>query len=162
MNPRALRIRQITAADVDSVLTLANTLPSAPHWPRATWVTMLDPGHGLRRILLLAQDAETGALAGFAVAASIPPEAELESIAVSSEFQRQGVARALFEAVEAALRAAGVAALVLEVRPSNTPALALYRALGFADAGRRASYYADPEEDALVLRRELPGIETVA
>ena len=50
--------------------------------------------------------------------------------------------------------------MLLEVRPSNGPALALYRNYGFAEIGRRKGYYpADGgREDALVLRRELEEI----
>ena len=53
------------------------------------------------------------------------------------------------------LRLAQVGEVLLEVRASNCPALALYRALGFAETGRRPLYYVDPEEDALLLRLRL-------
>jgi ribosomal-protein-alanine N-acetyltransferase len=44
--------------------------------------------------------------------------------------------------------------MFLEVRPSNTPALALYQKAGFETIGRRKGYYpaADGREDALVMR----------
>jgi ribosomal-protein-alanine N-acetyltransferase len=45
----------------------------------------------------------------------------------------------------------GAEAVTLEVRPSNDPAMALYRSFGFAPAGVRKGYYRDPVEDALVL-----------
>ena len=44
----------------------------------------------------------------------------------------------------------------LEVRESNEPALALYQGQGFRIAGTRRGYYRSPEEDALVLRLEIP------
>jgi ribosomal-protein-alanine N-acetyltransferase len=50
------------------------------------------------------------------------------------------------------LSAAGVSEVILEVRASNAAAVGFYRALGFAENGRRARYYADPEEDALLMR----------
>jgi ribosomal-protein-alanine N-acetyltransferase len=41
--------------------------------------------------------------------------------------------------------------LTLEVRVSNSAAQALYRSFGFRVAGRRARYYSDDGEDALVM-----------
>jgi len=49
---------------------------------------------------------------------------------------------------------ANLAFLTLEVRPSNTPAVALYQKHGFQEAGRRPNYYDNPKEDALLLTRE--------
>jgi ribosomal-protein-alanine N-acetyltransferase len=43
----------------------------------------------------------------------------------------------------------------LEVRESNHPALALYGALGFVELDRRKRYYADTDEDAVVMQRLL-------
>jgi ribosomal-protein-alanine N-acetyltransferase len=39
----------------------------------------------------------------------------------------------------------------MEVRPSNTPAVTLYRKLGFDVLGTRKNYYTKPEEDACVM-----------
>ena len=41
----------------------------------------------------------------------------------------------------------------LEVRPSNTAAIALYQGFDFQEAGRRKNYYDLPKEDALILTR---------
>jgi len=45
----------------------------------------------------------------------------------------------------------------LEVRPSNTPARALYEDEGFNELGNRRDYYpaGDQREDALILARTL-------
>jgi len=48
-------------------------------------------------------------------------------------------------------RLAGSARAYLEVRASNGPALALYKRHGFGESGRRAQYYRDPVEDAVLL-----------
>ena len=50
----------------------------------------------------------------------------------------------------------------LEVRADNTPAIALYRRQGFTIAGRRAGYYADTGEDALVMWRRAGVADTAA
>ena len=92
---------------------------------------------------------------GFVVVGLTPPEAELESIAVVDEYQRRGVARRLFEAAADELRRTRVSEVFLEVRESNQPAMTLYQTLGFTQSGRRKGYYADPVEDAILMRLAL-------
>jgi ribosomal-protein-alanine N-acetyltransferase len=70
------------------------------------------------------------------------------------------VGRRLFAALAVELSAAAATSVHLEVRSSNAPALAFYAALGFEEVGRRPRYYADPVEDALLLRLGL--LETEA
>ena len=43
----------------------------------------------------------------------------------------------------------------LEVRRSNTPAIELYRSLGYRQVGVRPNYYADEGEDAIVMDLDL-------
>ena len=76
------------------------------------------------------------------------------NIAVHPQCRRQGVAQELVERLVAALKENDVTCLTLEVRASNEPAKALYGKLGFQQVGRRANYYRNPKEDALILRRE--------
>ncbi len=49
----------------------------------------------------------------------------------------------------------GAESVLLEVRPSNARALAVYERFGFAEIGRRKGYYPAHEgkrEDAIVMR----------
>ncbi|WP_245184557.1 ribosomal protein S18-alanine N-acetyltransferase [Halomonas salinarum] len=101
-------------------------------------------------------DGEAGSLVGFAVLARLPFEAELQAITVAASARRQGVARALLERLIATASHWGSERLLLEVRESNAPALALYRGLGFVAEGRRRGYYpalavSAPREDALLM-----------
>lgn len=139
-------------ADLDSVMRLADSLQQAPHWPRSAYLAALDPAGIPTRIALLAEDPETATVLGFAVASLLPPQAELESIAVAAESQRRGVARKIFMAMTQELRTAQAAELLLEVRASNSPAIAFYKAQGFVETGRRPRYYTDPVEVAVLLR----------
>ncbi|MGD0786586.1 MAG: GNAT family N-acetyltransferase [Terracidiphilus sp.] len=158
MNPSfgdRLRIRCMGPRDVDRVIEIARSLEQAPHWQRSAYLAALDPEAAPLRIALVAQDMETGAVQGFAVARLLAPQAELESIAVAAEGQRRGVARRIFMAMAEELRMALVTDVQLEVRASNSPALAFYRTLGFAMTGRRPGYYADPLEDAILMELRL-------
>jgi ribosomal-protein-alanine N-acetyltransferase len=145
-----VRIRPMISADVGRVREIANSLPQAPHWPLAAYLEALDPHAQPRRIALVAENPEIGVV-GFAVASLVPPQAELETIAVATKFQRNGLARQIFSALASSLRAAEAIEVLLEVRASNAHALALYRSLGFRESGFRPRYYADPEEDAILL-----------
>jgi ribosomal-protein-alanine N-acetyltransferase len=93
-----------------------------------------------------------GAIIGYVIARHALDEAEILNLGVASTRQRQGVGRALVQAMLAQLRQWGVASVFLEVRESNAAARRLYGALGFAQVGRRRAYYRLPTEDAVVLR----------
>jgi ribosomal-protein-alanine N-acetyltransferase len=98
---------------------------------------------------------QSNQVAGFAVASLLPPEAELEMIAVAPAAQRRGLARQLFFSLAAELRTAEVFGIMLEVRAANQPALEFYRQLGFVETGHRPRYYHDPVEDAILMRLRL-------
>ena len=83
------------------------------------------------------------------------PDAELETIAVTTAAQRRGVARRLFSHAAVQISLLGATKVTLEVRQSNYSAIALYCALGFGNVGKRPRYYADPVEDALLMRLKL-------
>ncbi len=149
-----IRIRPLAQADVDRLVEIAAGLEQVPRWRRSVYASLLDDG-GRERIALVAEDAGSGLVAGFVVARLILPEAELESIAVAAEFQRRGVARELFSALTEGLERREVKEILLEVRAGNGAALGLYRSLGFGEEGRRRGYYADPVEDAVLMRLRL-------
>ena len=144
-----ITVRWMTRRDLDRVLELAAKMPEAPHWPDAAYRRALDPESNPRRVALVADGGPTAAILGFAMASLLPPQAELETIAVGPELRRLGIGRRLFDALADELRMAGVNEVLLEVRPSNQPAIAFYRRLGFATVGLRSLYYTDPIEDAL-------------
>jgi ribosomal-protein-alanine acetyltransferase len=98
---------------------------------------------------------DSGRVLGFAVANMVPPEAELETIAIVPAHQRLGSGALLLRALVEELRKEQVTELILEVRASNRAALGFYRGQGFEEIGRRVRYYADPEEDAVLMRLKL-------
>lgn len=82
-------------------------------------------------------------------------EAQLLNVAVRPDRRGQGLGRRLVAHVVATAEAAGAHLVTLEVRRSNTAAIAVYAALGFAVVAVRARYYQDNDEDALVMERSL-------
>jgi ribosomal-protein-alanine N-acetyltransferase len=95
--------------------------------------------------------------AAFGLCRRIVDEAEILTLAVAPEHRRRGLGRALVERMADWARLSGAGALFLEVARDNDAGLALYRAAGFAEVGRRRAYYSRPTGamDALVLRRDL-------
>lgn len=94
-----------------------------------------------------------GQMAAFAITQVILDEATLFNIAVSPDYQRRGLGRALLESLIDALEKRGVMTLWLEVRASNQAAIELYESLGFNQATVRRNYYPakDGREDAIVM-----------
>jgi [ribosomal protein S18]-alanine N-acetyltransferase len=93
-------------------------------------------------------------LVGFILGQIAADEAEILTLGVRADRQRHGIAKRLVEALSRAAKNAEVRKLHLEVGASNAPALALYKKLGFQEAGRRKGYYERPghaAEDAVAL-----------
>jgi ribosomal-protein-alanine N-acetyltransferase len=146
-----VHIRRMCEADLDQVMAIAAGLKEAPHWPRGAYVAGLDKRGTPRRIALVAEEAEAAIVVGFAVASLLPPQAELESIGVLAGEQRRGIGQKLFSVLVDELRAAAASEFLLEVRSSNQAALNFYRSQGWSEIGCRPRYYADPEEDAVLM-----------
>ena len=96
-----------------------------------------------------------GIVAGYVGSQSVLDAADIMNLAVSPNHRQQGIGQALIQKLVSHLQQSGVIALLLEVRITNTPAIALYEKMGFVQVGRRPKYYHNPREDALILRKEL-------
>lgn len=92
-----------------------------------------------------------GIAVGYLCATYIFGEAEIQRIAVSPAFRRQGHARALLQAF---FEEYAPDETFLDVRASNIPAQELYKSEGFEVCGVRKKYYDSPAEDAVLMRRE--------
>jgi ribosomal-protein-alanine N-acetyltransferase len=91
-------------------------------------------------------------IVGYLICSRYDRVRHLMNVAVAPELTRQGIATKLVNALFALADRPGQQ-YTLEVRPSNRPAIALYEAFGFVDAGRRPGYYMDNREDALIMWR---------
>lgn len=146
-------IRPMTAADIPSVAALEKLCFSDP-WSVSSIASELDNPLSLWLVW-----EEDGAAAAYLGVQRVPPQADVMNVAVSPALRRRGIARALFAELER--RLPEIDELFLEVRASNSGAIALYRTLGFEQVGRRPNYYLDPREDALILRKELSHADPV-
>ena len=92
-------------------------------------------------------------VAGYVGSQTVLGESDMMNLAVHPDFRRQGLGRQLVNALVYELEEDSHC-MLLEVRQSNEGAIALYRALGFRQVGKRPNYYKRPTEDALILRKD--------
>ena len=76
-------------------------------------------------------------------------EGYITNIAVSPEYRRRGIAKALLERLIEENR--DLSFITLEVRESNLGAIALYEGMGFEKVGARPHYYTNPDETAILM-----------
>jgi ribosomal-protein-alanine N-acetyltransferase len=81
----------------------------------------------------------------------IRDDVQVNNIAVHPDCRGLGIGEALMRFAVAKVRGEGAAFMTLEVRPSNTAAVTLYRKLGFEILGTRKNYYTKPDEDAFIM-----------
>lgn len=99
-----------------------------------------------------------GNIIAHAVLSYGPGEVHLLNLCVDPHSQSKGLGRKMLRAMLRIAKLRNVEQMLLEVRPSNIPAVALYASEGFNEIGRRPRYYpaADGKrEDALVMAIEL-------
>lgn len=136
--------------DLSAVARIEQTSFDDP-WPLAALLEELEPSP-LRLPLVVEEDDQ---VVGYLMAWRTADELHILNVAIAPAYRRRGLGAVLLRgALDEALRG-GMSQVTLEVRRSNLPALAMYRAFGFADEGVRPNYYADTGEDALVLTLSL-------
>ena len=143
-----IEIKNMTAAHVPQIAQIEKLCFSDP-WSGNSVASELENRLSL---WLVALDGDT--VAGYVGSQSVLDEADMMNIAVHPDYRRQGIGRDLVLALADALKEKGIRGLMLEVRQSNAPAIALYESLGFAQVGLRPNYYRNPKENALILRKE--------
>lgn len=147
--PPGLRFRPARLTDFEDLLFIEEQA-HVYCWPESTLQWCLEQAH--LRVFVLEQHQ---LIVGFCVYECILDEATLLNIAVHPEHQGRGYGRQLLQQSLLALDAS-ITRILLEVRVSNAPAIALYTSEGFHEIGYRKGYYPSLEgrEDARVMARE--------
>jgi ribosomal-protein-alanine N-acetyltransferase len=98
-----------------------------------------------------------GEVIGYYVMMAAAGEAHLLNMTIAPIWRRHGLGRELLEHCLTAAQGHRASCLFLEVRPSNTAALALYHSSGFIDLAVRRDYYPsrNGREDAVIMKRDL-------
>jgi [ribosomal protein S18]-alanine N-acetyltransferase len=143
----------MSVAHLDEVLSLEARSYAFP-WTRGHFVDSLAGGHWCR----VWRDGSNPRIDGYAIAMAGVDELHLLNLTVAPHARRAGLGTRILDATVDEARRQRAAAVWLEVRGSNEPALALYARHGFTLRGTRRNYYPaarGAREDALMLALDL-------
>ena len=96
-----------------------------------------------------------GELAGYMGMHIILDECYITNVAVFPQLRRKGIGEALVSHCVKKAAEEGCSFISLEVRVSNSAAIALYEKLGFERVGERKNFYSRPTENGLIMTRNL-------
>ena len=137
---RKLSFRKMVPDDADAVARVEAACFPVPWSRESFWREASNENTSY----LVAVDEAAGEIIGYVGCWILADEAQITNVAILPAYRGKGIGTQLF--------AASIkAAMTLEVRPSNAPALALYHHFGFTEAGRRKHYYSDNGEDAIIM-----------
>ena len=147
-----LMIRRMQPEDLPQVMVIEKENFSIP-WSEKSFRDMLPRPEAVFLTAVQVSGETGGQIIGYAGAVMAMDEGDVTNIAVLGSCKQRGIGTALLDRLIRETESAGVRDLFLEVREHNVPALCLYRAAGFTEAGRRKGYYDKPKEDALIMKR---------
>ena len=138
--------RPMRIEDLDTVCAIEQRIYPFP-WSRGNFVDSL-----IARYTCTVMELE-GGIIGYGILTAAAGEAHLLNLSIDAPWQGRGHGRALLMHNIDLARGLGARLLLLEVRPSNEVARALYRDVGFEQITVRRGYYPDTNgrEDALLL-----------
>ncbi|MDD3269232.1 MAG: ribosomal protein S18-alanine N-acetyltransferase [Syntrophomonadaceae bacterium] len=142
-------IRKMTEQDLDQVMNIEKASFALP-WSRDSYHNELSNEYAIYLVCDVA-----GKTAGYAGIWSVYEEAHITNVAVDHKFRMAGLGKALMQELENTVRRKRAERILLEVRPSNTAALAMYHNLGYVPSGLRKAYYSDNDEDAIIMTKQL-------
>jgi ribosomal-protein-alanine N-acetyltransferase len=152
-------------ADLESVLEIESVSHIHP-WTRGNFTDSLTAGHWAYCIRPQVDEAIKGSyldpaiLWAYCILFPAVDELHLLNITVSPKLRKLGLGSRMMAAIEGVAAQQNFPRIILEVRPSNLAALALYENLGYAEIGLRKNYYpADSQtgsrEDAIVMAKSI-------
>jgi ribosomal-protein-alanine N-acetyltransferase len=154
--PEGISIHRMSEHDLLEVVEIEEQ-SGLSRWGWAAYYAELQGAN--RDLMLIARPVEivieAAPIAGYIVARETAGELHINNFAVRSGFRRRGIGTALLDRVLQEARQRKANAAFLEVRSANLAAQALYERSGFVAIARRANYYSDPIEDAVVMTLNL-------
>jgi [ribosomal protein S18]-alanine N-acetyltransferase len=142
-----LGMRRLSYGDLPAVIAIERRAFPAP-WSLAMFVLELS-----KPTSICLGAVHDGELIGYLICSRYHTVWHVMNIAVDRDRRRLGVATALIEHLFDET-ADGSPRYTLEVRVSNSEAIAMYESFGFRSAGLRRRYYHDNNEDALIMWRD--------
>ena len=154
-------------ADLDAVLAIESVSHIHP-WTQGNFSDSLAAAHWAYCIRpSLAEDdkapgtfLDSQTLWAYCILYPAVDELHLLNITVSPKLRKLGLGARMMGAIEGVAAQQKMSRIILEVRPTNEPAFALYKKLGYEQIGIRKGYYpASPDtgirEDAIVMAKSI-------
>lgn len=157
-NENGLTVERMTEADLGEVMAIE--MRSFPN-PWAPLAYAMELRHNGDATYVVARD-EQGAVRGYIGWWVVNGQGLITHVAVDPDARRKGVGSLLVRRALDAAVAAGAHEMRLQLRAPNEQARALYRSVGFEEAGLIPDYYDNPPDDAVVMILPLENGPTAA
>ncbi|TML58117.1 MAG: ribosomal-protein-alanine N-acetyltransferase [Actinobacteria bacterium] len=145
-----LRYRRLELRDLADIERIERRSYPTP-WSRSMFASEIAKPSS---ICLGAFEAASGELLAYLIISRYVDAWHVMNVAVEPAYRRRGIASALLDRLFELTADDGRRGYTLEVRISNTHAIALYERLGFQGRGIRRGYYTDNREDALIMWKD--------
>ena len=145
-------VRAMRDQDIGAVSAILRSAAEAAEWSEESLRDCLSWEDAISLV-----SESGGKVTGFLIGRRVHEEAEILNIAVLPEYRRRGEGSKIFAAAFEEFRKKKVRRVFLEVRESNSGAIAFYKKHRFSELTRRPHYYRNPDETAVVMERELAG-----
>ncbi|MDK2798810.1 MAG: [ribosomal protein S18]-alanine N-acetyltransferase [Clostridiales bacterium] len=150
MNNVQINITPMTLEDIDEVIKIEHASFTVP-WSKESFESEIKNNKHAIYIVVKQENK----VIGYGGMWKIFEEGHITNVAIHPDFRRKRIGSALMEAMIKTAVDNEITLLTLEVRESNIPAQRLYSKFGFEVVGKRKNYYADNNEDALIMNVEL-------
>lgn len=139
------QMRAMTDEDIAEVIEIEKRSFISP-WTRGMFAQTLESPVARNLVMI-----DGKRIAGYIIFYEAGLEIHIMNIAVHPGLRRQGIGLDMMQRIIGTARANSVEECFLEVRETNFPAQCLYERLGFKAIGKRKGYYAETNEDAIVM-----------
>ncbi|MDD2457428.1 MAG: ribosomal protein S18-alanine N-acetyltransferase [Eubacteriales bacterium] len=144
-------IRLAHPGDLSGLVRLEQTCFAIPWTEQSLRSDLANPALAHYFVAVTPSDEIVGYIACYQAADT----AQITNLAVLPSFRRHGIGEKLLSALLAWALDNQIAVVDLEVRTSNEQAIRLYRKMGFVQVGIRRGYYADNNEDANIMLKNI-------
>jgi [ribosomal protein S18]-alanine N-acetyltransferase len=145
-----IEIRRLALQDLDGIEGIENAVYPTP-WSRSMFAGELAKPSSL---CVGGFDPDSGRLIAYLIVSRYVDAWHIMNLAVHPGWRRVGVASRLLDELFELTSGDQRRGYTLEVRVSNTSAIALYERFGFEASGIRRGYYTDNREDALIMWKD--------
>jgi len=152
-----IELRRLTLSDLGEIDRIEKKAYPTP-WSRSMFAGELAKPSS---ISLGAFDADEDLLVGYLIISRYVDAWHIMNVAVDPHLRRHGIATQLLEELFRLTEGDPRRGYTLEVRVSNTAAIALYERLDFQTSGLRRGYYTDNREDALIMWKDPVRVQQV-